>query len=256
MGKHKRHWTSRQGGGSSSSQAASTCVIIFSKAPIPGEVKTRLCPPLTPDEAASLHGSMVLDLIERTKRCQGVHRLLACSPSLDHPFFTTVGSRHGFQLLNQTGEDLGSRMHHAIQTSFSQGFQNVILIGTDIPSLQSSIVKAAQDQLVDHDVVLGPTYDGGYYLIGLQHPQAELFTDLPWSTNQVCSLTRSKARTLGLSVGELQTEQDLDTLDDLQHHIQVLDGPQSSLISLRTQGVLRTLQGRLSSRGPVHSSPE
>ena len=255
MGKHKRNWTPRQAG-SSSSQTSTSCLIIFSKAPIPGEVKTRLCPPLTPDEAASLHGSMVLDLLERTKRCQGVHRILACSPSLDHPFFKTVGSRHGIQLINQAGEDLGSRMDHAIQAGFSQGFKNVILIGTDIPSLQPSIVKAAQDQLIDHDVVLGPTYDGGYYLIGLRHPQAELFTDLPWSTDQVCSLTRTKAETLGLSVGDLQHERDLDTLADLQRHIQVLDGPQSSLISLRTQGVLRTLKARVATRGHLPSSPE
>jgi glycosyltransferase A (GT-A) superfamily protein (DUF2064 family) len=147
-------------------------------------------------------------------------------------------------------------MDHAIQTSFSQGFKNVILIGTDIPLLQPSVVQAAQDQLIDHDVVLGPTYDGGYYLIGLRHPQAELFTDLPWSTDQVYSLTRTKAKTLGLSVGDLQLERDLDTLDDLQHHIQVLDGPKSSLISLRTQGVFRTLKARLATRGLLPSSPE
>ena len=91
-------------------------LVIFAKAPIPGEVKTRLCPPLTPDEAATLHGSFVLDMLERTKLAVATlqlpfHRYLACAPSSDLVFFKIMEERQGVRLLDQVGEDLGQRMH-------------------------------------------------------------------------------------------------------------------------------------------------
>ena len=92
-----------------------TALIIFAKAPIPGQVKTRLCPPLTPDEAASLHGSFVLDALERSQEAGRhgsltVERFLACAPPADHVFFKIMEERQKVRLLHQTGDDLGARM--------------------------------------------------------------------------------------------------------------------------------------------------
>lgn len=103
-----------------SARVESAC-IIFAKAPIPGEVKTRLCPPLTYDEAASLHGSFVLDTLERTKLAITTHRLLsdrylACSPSASHVFFKIMEERHSVTIFDQVGEDVGARMHHSFTT--------------------------------------------------------------------------------------------------------------------------------------------
>ena len=97
-------------------------LVIFAKAPIPGEVKTRLCPPLTPDEAATLHGSFVLDMLERTKFAVAklqlpFHRYLACAPSSELVFFKIMEERQGVRLLDQVGEDLGQRMHRTFVSS-------------------------------------------------------------------------------------------------------------------------------------------
>src|SRR5919106_2141922 len=97
--------------------ASRPALVLFAKAPIPGEVKTRLCPPLTPDEAASLHGSFVLDALERS-RATKLDRFLACSPSSEHVFFKVLGERQGVRLIDQKGDDLGARMAAAFQTVF------------------------------------------------------------------------------------------------------------------------------------------
>src|SRR6476646_957768 len=109
-------------------------LVIFTKAPIPGEVKTRLCPPLTPDEAATLHGSFVLDMLERTKLAVATlqlpfHRYLACAPSSALVFFKIIEERQGVRLLDQVGEDLGRRMHHTFVDLFAKGYKQVIIVG-------------------------------------------------------------------------------------------------------------------------------
>ena len=222
--------------GSSRTESASTpphsspltphaALVIFAKAPIPGQVKTRLCPPLTPDEAASLHGSFVLDALERSRddRTPGrvtlnrvpLDRFVACAPSASHVFFKIIEERHGVQLLDQIGEDLGARMDQAFRAIFARGYQRVLVVGTDLPSLPGACYTQALSLLADHDLVLGPSLDGGYYLIGLRRPAPELFVGMPWSTDRVCALTRAKAEALGLKTGLLPTWRDVDTIEDL-----------------------------------------
>ncbi len=250
-------------------------LVIFAKAPIAGQVKTRLCPPLTPDEAASLHGSFVLDALEHSKTAIAKHRLpldryLACAPSARHVFFQILGERHGVMLLDQVGEDLGSRMTHAFSTMFSSGYENALLVGTDIPSLPLNTYRDALALLGDHDLVLGPSRDGGYYLIGLKRPVPELFADIPWSTDRVLDLTRQKAERLGLKTGLLTVQRDIDTIDDLfalvneagiereargarlEAKNKKVDFPLSS----RTAGALRLIADRLRTRMPQsHGEP-
>ena len=231
-----------------SKQPASFLLMIFAKAPIRGQVKTRLCPPLTEDEAASLHGSMVLDILEDSKNLKEFDRVLACTPSPDHPFFRAVGTTYHLDLWQQVGEDLGTRMAHAFLTAFDHGYQGAILIGTDLPTLSTMVYHQALQALSVHDVVLGPTLDGGYYLIGLRKSVPDLFEEIPWSTDKVFALTQHKAQQLGLSIGLLPTLRDLDTIEDLHQFTNETQGPGKNQFSKRTRDVLQTLAKRVASR--------
>jgi len=236
----------------------SGALVIFAKAPIPGQVKTRLCPTLTEDEAATLHGSFVLDTLERTKAAVGrfklpLDRFLACAPSSSHVFFKIMEARHGVTLLDQQGQDLGARMRQAFDDLFARGYRQVCLVGTDVPSLPLTHYREAVELLAHHDLVIGPARDGGYYLIGLTQPRPDLFTDIPWSTDHVMALTQQKAATAGLKTAFLPAWRDVDTPDDL--HALIDDSAadktrpkQERVFSMRTAGTLELLATRLRTR--------
>ncbi len=233
-------------------------LVIFAKAPIPGQVKTRLTPALTEDEAATLHGSFVLDTLERTKAAVGrfklpVDRFLACAPSSSHVFFRIMEARHGVTLLDQQGEDLGIRMHHAFDSLFRRGYQRICLVGTDVPSLPLTYYRDAMEALVHHDVVIGPANDGGYYLIGLTRPHHDLFINIPWSTDGVMTRTQQKAITAGLRVSLLPPWSDVDTIANLEALIgesaaDKTRPKQERVFSMRTAGTLELLAKRLRTR--------
>jgi len=236
----------------------STALVIFAKAPIPGHVKTRLSPPLTPDEAATLHGSFVLDTLERTKAAVGrlklsMDRYLACAPSSSHVFFKIMEERQGVKLIDQVGDDLGARMHQAVEAMFSRGYRRTLLLGTDVPTVPLEHFKQALTLLDSHELVLGPALDGGYYLIGMNRTIPELFTNMPWSTDQVLRLTQDRAAQLGLKTALLQPWRDVDTLADLEALVEACAAETKKpkhdrVFSDRTAGVLQTLAKRLHSR--------
>jgi hypothetical protein len=232
--------------------------VIFAKAPIPGQVKTRLCPPLTPDEAATLHGSFVLDMLERTKLAVAklqlpFHRYLACAPSSELVFFKIMEERQGVRLLDQVGENLGQRMHRTFVDVFAKGYTQVIIVGTDVPTLPLTVYQEAFTMLGRSDVVLGPALDGGYYLIGLKQPAEQLFTGVPWSTDRVLAVTQQQAKALGLSVELTTAWRDVDTIADLQSLITECrednrKPKQERTFSMRTAGALQLLADRLKTR--------
>lgn len=233
-------------------------LIVFAKAPIPGQVKTRLCPPLTPDEAATLHGSFVIDTLERTKLTATqlklqFDRYLACAPSSTHVFFKIMEERHGVKVIDQVGDDLGARMNQAFDVLFKKGYRQVLIIGTDVPTLPLDYFKQTLTLLDSHDLVLGPALDGGYYLIGLKRMAPELFADIPWSTDHVLKRTQENAVTLGLKAALLEPWRDVDRVEDLQALIEanIADSKKPKndrTFSNRTAGVLEILAKRLRSR--------
>ena len=239
-------------------QSAPTAFVIFAKAPVPGQVKTRLCPPLTADEAATIHGTFVLDTLERTKAAVTkmklpADRYLACAPSSATAFFRIMEERQAVGLIDQEGEDLGARMNRACETLFQRGYQQVVIVGTDVPSLPLDYYRQALEQLERHDVVVGPALDGGYYMIGLKKALPALFRDIPWSTDRVLALTREKAMTMGLRIALLPEWRDVDTIDDLRLLIEasILDAgkpKQEQSFSNRTAGALQLIGKRLRSR--------
>ena len=249
---------SRRGQPTRAHAPAETALVIFAKAPIPGQVKTRLCPPLTPDEAATLHGSFVLDTLERAKAAitqftLPVDRYLACSPSSTLVFFKIMEERHGAHLIDQEGDDLGARMNHAMEAMFARGYRRVVIVGTDVPTLPIAHYRQALIQLDDHDVVLGPALDGGYYLIGLRRPASTLFIEIPWSTDRVLAMTREKADNLGLRQALWEPWRDIDTIDDLRALIDdcAADAKRprpERVFSQRTAGALQLIGNRLKTR--------
>jgi hypothetical protein len=257
-GSKEPHSSIRPSPQASRQQGADGALIIFAKAPVPGQVKTRLCPPLTPDEAATLHGGFVLDTLERTKAAiarerLSVDRYIACFPSASLVFFKILEERHGVRLLNQVGDDLGQRMHRAFVDLFGLGYRKVFIVGTDVPTLPLSVYQQAVSLIESHDLVLGPATDGGYYLIGLNRPVPELFTDVPWSTENVLAATRRNASALGLTVGLLKEWRDIDAAEDLRALIQdcaqdMKRPKQERVFSARTAGTLQLLDQRLRTR--------
>ena len=249
---------------------ADDALVLFAKAPIPGQVKTRLCPPLTDDEAASLHGSFVLDALERSaqaairgvaKHAPRFDRFVACSPSSEHVFFKILEERQGVRLIDQVGDDLGGRMEHALADMFRIGYQRSVIVGTDLPALPASVYEDAFGLLARHDLVLGPSLDGGYYLIGLSRTAPEIFRQIPWSTPDVLALTQTKAHALGLNVALLEPQRDVDTIDDVlalihdagpnnaQSALGKSNKPKAPLLSKRTADALQLIGSRLKERG-------
>jgi uncharacterized protein len=193
-------------------------IMVFCKAPIPGQVKTRLIPYLTGEEAAQLH----CELTEKTLRMATQNRLCEvcvwCSPTIDHPFFTMLAQTYSVDSHLQQGADLGERMHQAFGQVLTR-FSSAIIIGCDCPSLTSDDLEQALSQLTQgKPCVLAPAEDGGYVLIGLNQPQAALFDNMPWGTDKVLELTRVRLQSLKLDYHELDTQWDLDTVADLKRY--------------------------------------
>ncbi len=197
-------------------QFSDAAVVIFAKAPVAGQVKTRLIPRLGVDAAAALHAR----LVERTLRMACAAALaevgLWCTPDCHHAFFQRLGQQFRVHLHAQTGEGLGQRMHQAFSDAL-QRKARVILIGTDCPALDHTYLHQAFAALHDKDdVVLGPAEDGGYVLIGLRRPVAGLFNEMTWGTDAVLAQTLERARALGLKTHLLPVLWDVDRPEDVE----------------------------------------
>jgi rSAM/selenodomain-associated transferase 1 len=189
---------------------------IMAKAPRVGAVKTRLCPPLRPPEAAELARCFLLDAVERVRAVAGAAPVVAYAPAEARAEIADAAP--GCALVAQRGADLGERQSHAIEDVLALGHDAALLIGTDSPTLPRECLDEAVALALapDVDVVLGPSEDGGYYLVGLKAPCPGLFMDMPWSTSAVLPRTIERAQHLGLRVGCLPTWFDVDTGTDLE----------------------------------------
>jgi rSAM/selenodomain-associated transferase 1 len=195
--------------------APAVAVAVMAKAPEPGVVKTRLCPPLSPREAAALARAFLRDRIAQVDTLGDVGRFVAFAPASARAAFERLAP--GFTLLPQHGEDLGQRMRSTLATLLTRGHRAAIVVGTDTPTLPTAVLAGAVEYLAadDADVVLGPAEDGGYYLIGVRDDHVRLFEDVPWSTSAVLEITLGRARAAGLRTVCLSSCGDVDTPDDL-----------------------------------------
>lgn len=174
----------------------------MAKAPRPGKVKTRLSPPLIPEQASALNICFIRDTTEN------IHQVTEAGNSAGIVVYTPVGDEAtfdgilptGFQLLGQRGDGFGERLLHACEDLFACGFSAVCLIDSDSPTMpQDALVQAVSSLSRPGDrVVLGGSDDGGYYLIGLKHLHQRLFEQIDWSTERVFKQTLERAMEIGL----------------------------------------------------------
>jgi len=186
---------------------------VMTKAPLAGQVKTRLVPPLTPEEAAQLNVCFLRDTAAAiAKACGTTARGVGV--------YTPIGAEGAyidilpsdFELLPQRGDGFGERLAFATADLFQCGFSSVCLIDSDSPTVSADVYAGAVEMLskAGDRVVLGPSDDGGYYLIGLKQTRRELFERIDWSTERVLDQTKTRARELNLDVSLLPTGYDVD----------------------------------------------
>lgn len=192
-----------------------TALIIFAKAPIPGRVKTRLQPYLSPNGCAKLQASFILDTVMLAQEVKGAEILLACHPGIEDPFLKEVSDYFGIRPFRQVGKTLGERISNAVKYVLKIGYGKAVIIGSDSPDLPAGYISKAFVQLDLKDMVLGPSRDGGYYLIGMKE-ELPIFDNIPWSTDKVFEMTVKKAEERGITFSILQEWYDIDTWKDLQ----------------------------------------
>lgn len=191
-------------------------LIIFAREPKDGKVKTRLLKALSISSITSLYKAFLKDILNMAK-----------APPMEQRYIYYVG--HGkyipflrqfsknFKLYRQMGASLGVRMHRAFQRTYNTHHGPMLLIGTDCLSLTPQNLYDAFDKLTTHDIVIGPSHDGGYYLIGLKRPCAALFNNITWSSEKVLAQTRDIAARHHLTVALLENKEDIDTIGNLKN---------------------------------------
>jgi uncharacterized protein len=191
-------------------------LVILTKAPQPGRSKTRLVPPLSTDEAADLARALLVDQLENLASYDGARLFIAFTPEKTAGFFEGFITQ-GFTCFPQRGQSLGERMSYAFGHLFADAFQNIILIGSDLPALPLAFFDRAYGLLEKSaaDVVLGPSADGGYYLVGMNRLNTTIFDGIGWSRDDVLAQTIQKLAGVGLKYELLPECYDIDTAHDL-----------------------------------------
>jgi rSAM/selenodomain-associated transferase 1 len=189
-------------------------IVIMAREPKPNEVKTRLTPQLDPVSAAKLYHNFLLDKIDQVNGIDDPKPYIAFTPAAAGVFFRAlVPTRFG--LIEQSGINLGDRLANVSKCLFDKGFKKVVIMDSDSPNLPSRLIGNAFDELDKSDVVLGPSEDGGYYLVGLNYPMPELFRNIPWSTPKVLEVTQARALENNAEISMLEKWYDVDTYQEL-----------------------------------------
>ncbi len=190
-------------------------VVVMGKVPQAGRVKTRLTPPLSPEAAAQLYAAFLQDVFCAVEGAEGVlpyRKVFACAGSKDEARALTP---KGWSLVLQRGDSLGERLEAARADADAD---QVVMLGSDAPTMPPARIHEAFGALSSgpgRRVVLGPSKDGGYYLIGLSQPEPLLFRDMPWSTPKLFRVTRERARAARIEVIVLEEGFDIDDSKDL-----------------------------------------
>lgn len=187
-------------------------LIVFSKNPVAGLVKTRLAASIGPDEALRIY-EQLREITEKESASAQCARAVFYSSHIPESDLFLDGGSAAFL---QEGADLGERMHRAFLKGFDLGFRQVVLIGTDCPGVTTFLIDQAFGLLGGNDAVIGPACDGGFYLIGLNTPLPGLFLERGWSNSGVLAESLRILREHGLACALLPALSDIDTIDDLK----------------------------------------
>lgn len=192
-------------------------LLIFARAPLPGQAKTRLIPALGAEGAAELQQYLITSTLATAANRPCGDLQLWCTPVTGHPAFNPSEEIQRLTLHRQQGDDLGARMAHAFQEALKE-YPWAIIIGTDCPDLSADDLHQAATLLGQGvNAVVGPAADGGYYLLGLRRFEPLLFNDMVWGGDGVLAETRRRLRELGMDTRLLEVKHDLDRPEDLRH---------------------------------------
>ena len=193
-----------------------TCLLLFVKSPIKGQVKTRLAAETDGDFEVELYKCFVDDMISLVENFD-VHLEICCYPvNMKSAFSEWLGEQHCYK--PQTGNNLGEKLRNAFGNAFEEGFSNVVAIGSDSPDLPVNYLTESFEVLAEQDTVIGPANDGGYYLIGFSKEGfiPEVFDNISWSTDSVFEQTVSILKQHDRKMHLLPLWYDVDTIEDLK----------------------------------------
>ena len=188
-------------------------LLVVAKKPAPGKTKTRLCPPLNHSQAAELYECFLRDTIAIMQRVPGVVSKIVYLPKDAQSYFRDLAP--DMELIQQRGDSLGERLDNLLADELQNGAEKAVVINSDSPTLPAAFLVQAFEQLSTADVVLGPTFDGGYYLIGMKEPQSHLLREVKMSTPSVLQDTLDLASRSRVMISLLPEWYDVDTGDDL-----------------------------------------
>jgi len=189
-------------------------LILFARDPVVGQVKTRLNPFLDPQTIFDLYLCFLADSIDTLCLVESADRFVGIKPSNLSGYFDRLDPSCAISVFVQEGQDLGERMQNAFASRFAEGYGKVVIIGADSPSLPTRYIHQAFAS--NRDVVLGPSVDGGYYLIGMCGNVVDLFEGVTWGGNTVLEQTRGRLERSGASLELLPTWYDVDRPEDLK----------------------------------------
>ncbi len=220
-------------------------LVVMAKAPREGEVKTRLIGALTAAEAAAIYTNFLRDtfvLVEAVRDERETVQFVICyTPAGSAEAFENI-EREGSLMLAQRGGDLGERLTNCFADLFEFGFDSVVAIGADSPTLPEEILVEAFDLLTsENDVVIGPAEDEGYYLVGMRKLHAEIFNDIPWGSDRALAATEARVGEAGLNLKRLPVWYDVDTPEELERLRLELD--ENNAVAKFTRKFLKELAG-------------
>lgn len=192
------------------------CLVIFTKNPQPGLVKKRLIPALGKNDAASVYQKMTERMFSIAHSLENIDVQVWIAHDKEFRFANSIKDQYGFDCYEQTGAGLGERMFLAMSVNQDK-YEAIVLTGCDCPTLSAGILAEAFTQLeAGIDAVIGPAWDGGYYLIGFRKVHASVFEDIQWGSESVAASTRDKLTALGIQWHELPVLRDIDRPEDLE----------------------------------------
>ena len=224
------------------------CLIVFAKNPVPNQVKTRLIPTLSPEQAAGLYTAFLTDWCETLAKLSNVELVIAYTPpEAQSDLQALIGDNAIY--IPQVGIDLGERLTSATQWAAEHGYTKILLVGSDSPTLPISYISEALTLLDSRDTVIGPSVDGGYYLIGfavetLATTVPFIFEEIAWSTADVFQQTVTRIREAEVTLGLLSPWYDIDTVEDLvflHTHIAAMRLAGGTVQAVRTESLLAEL---------------
>lgn len=197
-------------------EAPGAVLILFAKAPVPGRVKTRLMPQLDAVQSAQVATALIEHTVAMAIENWPGPVTLQTWPDTEHVLFQRLSREYGIPVSTQSAGDLGRKLHGALHAYTVRG-RAAAAMGCDVPHCPGHVLRRAYQHLQQGSAnVIGPSTDGGYYLIGLQQPAPALFRGIDWGADSVFKTTLELARSQGISFTRLQPLRDIDNFEDLK----------------------------------------